>query len=163
MISPPPPSSPAVVWAGRDYGPALVVVDPSGAAKPGELPATWRSLAEEHQIAWCRVPAGDPLPTDVEDVLETLAQQQTRVDLVAAGLVCDAAVRLGAEFAASVRSVLLVDPGPVTAGGVRTRVVARSAGRESVEPPLPLGHPVVVDGVRAALLDVEREIAERPQ
>jgi hypothetical protein len=154
-------AGPAVVWAGLDHGPALVVVDPSGAAKHAELPATWHPLAEEYQVVWCRVPAGDPLPTDVEDVLETFAQRQTRVDLVAAGTTCEATVELAAQFATAVRSVLLVDPGPVgrelAAAGVRTHVVARSHGGDTdrVPPPLPLGHPEVVDGVRTALVEAD--------
>jgi hypothetical protein len=163
---------PSVVWAGLADGPALVVVDPSGAAKHDELPATWHGLAEEYKIVWCRVPASDRLPEDVEDVLETLAQEQTRVDLVAAGTTCDAAISLAAQFAAAVRSVLLVDPtelpgdpaatSELADAGVRTRVVARShaGATDRVPPPLPLGHPEVVAGVRAALVDADQAIAD---
>ncbi|MCE7007027.1 hypothetical protein LWC34_29975 [Kibdelosporangium philippinense] len=155
---------PAVVWTGLDHGPALVVVDPVDAAKHAEVPATWRPLAERFQIAWCRVPAGGGSLRDVEDVLETLAQDQTRADMVASGMVCKGAIALAALFDATVRSVLLVDPGPVDPGDrlgaaaeVRTRVVARSVGgdRDRVEPPIPLGHPDVVDGVITALEEAD--------
>jgi hypothetical protein len=80
--------------------------------------------------------------------------------------VCEGAITLAALFDATVRSVLLVDPGPVEPGDrlpataeVPTRVVARSMGgdRDRVEPPIPLGHPDVVDGVITALEDAERQ------
>ncbi|SMD27639.1 hypothetical protein [Kibdelosporangium aridum] len=156
---------PVVVWAGLDEGPALVVVDPAGAATRAELPTAWRPLAERFQIAWCRVPVGGGSLRDVEDVLETLAQDHTRADLVVSGLVSEGAMALAALFGATVRSVLLVDPAPVEpndrvrADGVRSRVVARSVGgdRDRVEPPIPLGHPDVVEGIITALADADRE------
>jgi pimeloyl-ACP methyl ester carboxylesterase len=184
---------PSVVWAGLDRGPVLVIVDPSGAAPHEELPATWHGLTEEYQVVWCRVPATDRLPEDVEDVLETLAQWQVQVDLVAGGTACRLAMRLAARFAKAVRSVLLVDPGPLgsdlragaaatpaladatwqvetlddrrelDAAGARIRVVAYSEGgpRDRVPPPLPLGHPDVVAGVRAALREADEELADQ--
>jgi hypothetical protein len=130
------------------------------------VPATWRPLAERFQIAWCRVPTSGGSLWDVEDVLETLAQDQIQADIVASGTVCEGAITLAALFDATVRSVLLVDPGPVEPGDrlpataeVPTRVVARSMGgdRDRVEPPIPLGHPDVVDGVITALEDAERQ------
>ncbi|MCE7006968.1 hypothetical protein LWC34_29680 [Kibdelosporangium philippinense] len=163
---------PAVVWAGLDRGPALVVVDPAGEARHATLPATWRPLAERFQVAWCRVPASGGALWDVEDVLETLAQEQVQADLVASGTVSDAAIALAAQFGATVRSVLLVDPGPgernsptlssdrgVAAGRMRIRVVARSVRdhRNRVEPPMPLGHPDVVGGVLTALAETDQQ------
>ncbi|MCE7007017.1 hypothetical protein LWC34_29925 [Kibdelosporangium philippinense] len=156
---------PAVVWAGLDQGPALVVIDPAGEATHAEVPATWRPLAERFQIAWCRVPATGESLRDVEDVLETLAQDQTRADLVVSGLVSDGALALAALFDATVRSVLLVNPGPVEPGdqvraaGVRSRIVAHSEGgdQDREEPPIPLGHPDVVAGVITALADADRQ------
>ena len=38
---------PAVVTAGDPSGPKVIVLDPAGAAKHGELPATWRPLTEK--------------------------------------------------------------------------------------------------------------------
>lgn len=187
---------PSVVWSGQDAGPALVVMDPFGAARHEGLPATWRSLADEYQVVWCRVPASSEMSMDVEDVLESLEQQQVMgVDLIAAGEVCEMAIALAARFAPTVRSVLLVDPGPLGSelhagvaatseladaawqtetledrrwlaeAGVPIRVVARSAGgqRDRVPPPLPLGHPDVVDSVRAALRATDQDTAGHHQ
>lgn len=145
-------AGPPVVWAGPEFGPALVVIDPSGAAKHEDLPATWHELARTHQVAWCRVPASDSVE-HLEDVLETLAERQARVDIVAGGQACASAVELAGQFAKAVRSVLLVDPPPRVSETDRVRVVARSAGgpTDRVEAPLPLGHPEVVAAVAAAL------------
>jgi hypothetical protein len=152
---------PPVVWVGRDDGPALVVVDPSGAAIHDELPATWRELAERYQVIWCRVPATIRSLDDIEDVLETLADHRTPADVVASGTACDAAVTIAAQFDDTVRSVLLVDPEPLVTSAlstraVRTQVVARSHHdeRDRVEEPMPLGHPDVVDAIVSALDDI---------
>ncbi len=146
---------PPVVWAGPELGPALVVIDPTGAAKHEDLPATWHRLAAGHQIAWCRMPASRDSVEDVEDVLETLAERRTRVDVVAGGEACAVAVALAGQFDDVVGSVLLVDPPADTPMSAVTRVVARSPGGagDRVEPPMPLGHPDVVAGIAAALAD----------
>jgi pimeloyl-ACP methyl ester carboxylesterase len=149
-------AGPGVVWAGQEQGPALLVIDPSGAAKHFDLPATWLPLAERHQIAWCRVPA-TPHPTDdIEDALESFAARQSTVDIVAGGLVCATALAVADQYREVVRSVLLVDPGPVSPPpGLAVRVIARSQGGpdDRVEPPLPLGHPTVVDALTRALAE----------
>src|SRR5882757_6944650 len=75
---------PAVVWAGLEHGPALVVVDPTGAARHNDLPATWHAVRDHFQIAWCRVPASTRSLEDIEDVLETLAERRAPVTMVAA-------------------------------------------------------------------------------
>ncbi|MGH3880163.1 MAG: hypothetical protein ACRDSK_24330 [Actinophytocola sp.] len=153
---------PPVVWAGPELGPALVVVDPSGAAKHEGLPATWHELAASHQIAWCRVPASRDSIEDLEDVLETLAERQTRVDVVAVGQACPAAVALASQFDDVVRLVLLVDPPPDTPEKENVRVVARSGGgeRDRIEAPLPLGHPDVVAGIVMALAEADEAAAD---
>ena len=153
---------PPVVWAGPELGPALVVVDPSGAARHEDLPATWHQLAVSHQIAWCRVSASRDSVEDLEDVLETLAERQTRVDVVAAGQACAAAVALAGQFDDAVRLVLLVDPPPDTPERANVRVVARSSGgaRDRVEAPLPLGHPDVLAGVVMALAEADQAVAD---
>lgn len=145
---------PAVVWAGLEEGPALVVVDPSGAARHDELPATWHAVAERFQVAWCRVPASTRSLEDIEDVLESLAERPTPVTMVAAGNACAPALAIATQFSDLVELVLLVDPvGDEQETPVPTRVVASSEGgdRDRVEPPLPLGHPEVVRGVTKAL------------
>jgi hypothetical protein len=150
-----------VVWAGQDEGPALVVVDPSGAAKHDELPATWDRLTQHFQVAWCRVPASEHSLEEVEDVLETLALRQAPANIVASGSACPAAVAIARQFADLVSSVLLVDPvednmGTLTDTDIEVRVIARSHGGPSdrVEAPMPLGHPEVVDGVLTALAGI---------
>lgn len=143
---------PAVVWAGLEYGPALVVVDPSGAARHDDLPATWHAMAEHFQVAWCRVPASTRSLEDIEDVLETLSERRSPVTMVAAGNACAPTVVIATQFNDLVDSVLLVDPvGDEPKTPVPTLVVARSGGGDRVEPPLPLGHPDVVRGVTEAL------------
>lgn len=145
---------PAVVWAGLEHGPALVVVDPSGAARHDDLPATWHAVAEEFQVAWCRVPASTRSLEDIEDVLETLAERRSPVTMVASGNACGPAMAIATQFSDLVENVLLVDPvGDEQESSVPTRVVARSDGSDTdrVEPPLPLGHPDVVRGVTEAM------------
>lgn len=146
-----------MVWAGREDGPALVVVDPAGLARHGELPPTWDRLAAHFQIAWCRVPASKRSIEDVEDVFETLAERRAAANLVASGAACDAALALAREYGDIVASVLLVDP-PGDAhslpdSDIEVRVVARSHSgpADRVEAPIPLGHPEVVAGLVTAL------------
>lgn len=146
-----------VVWAGLEDGPALVVVDPSGAAKH-DLPPTWHQLAEHFQVAWCRLPASDRKLEDLEDVLETLSERRVSASLVASGDACPAAIVIAHQFAHIVNAVLLVDPAgddTVTLADtdIEVRVVARShdGPDDRVEAPMPLGHPEVVEGVAAAL------------
>lgn len=150
-----------VVWAGRDEGPALVVVDPSGAAKHDELPATWDRLAEHFQVAWCRVPASEHSLEEVEDVLESLAVRQSPANIVASGAVCPAAMAIARQFSDLVTAVLLVDPVEGNADtladtDIEVRIVARSHGgpTDRVEAPMPLGHPEVVEGVVSALAGI---------
>lgn len=150
-----------VVWAGREDGPALVVVDPAGTARHDELPPTWDQLAAHFQVAWCRVPASRQSIEDLEDVFETLADRQSSANLVASGEACESALALAREYHDIVTSVLLVDPpdgeeelpGGDIEGDVEVRVVARSrpGPDDRVEPPLPLGHPEVVAGLVTAL------------
>lgn len=150
-----------VVWAGREDGPALVVVDPAGTARHDELPPTWDRLADHFQVAWCRVPASKRSLEDVEDVFETLAERRAPANLVASGTACDSALALARQFGDIVTSVLLVDPpegGETLADSeidpdIEVRVVARSHSgpTDRVEAPLPLGHPEVVAGLMNAL------------
>jgi pimeloyl-ACP methyl ester carboxylesterase len=147
-----------VVWAGQDEGPALVVIDPSGAAKHDELPATWDRLARHFQVAWCRVPASEHSLEEVEDVLETLAERQTPATIVASGAACPAAMAIAHQFADLVTTVLLVDPVGDTLADTdfEVRVVARShpGPSDRVEAPMPLGHPEVVEGIVSALAGI---------
>ncbi len=151
---------PPVVWAGREDGPALVVVDPSGAARHDDLPATWHQLADHFQVAWCRVPASKRSLEDIEDVLETLDERQAAVNLVASGQSCEVAMAIAAQFSEIVSAVLLVDPPAEVATasitGVEVRVVALShdGASDRVDAPMPLGHPEVVGGLVSALAGI---------
>ena len=155
----PKAEGPAVVWAGLDEGPALVVLDPTGAARHNTLPASWESLAEHFQVAWCRLPASKRSLEDVEDVLETLAERKSPANLVASGQACAAAIAIALQFSDIVNAVLLVDPTDtdgvtkVAEADVEVHVVARSHGGDSdrVDAPMPLGHPEVVESLARAL------------
>jgi len=154
----------------------VLVLDPVGAPVHGELPATWRELGDQREVIWCdRGPDG--FWTAARTLLDDLAGP---VDIVASGQAVAAAMTLGREHTATVRSVLLVDPAagehPVSSAeaatadaewqrheaariramadeGVRVHVVAHSwVGEDDRrEPPLPLGHPVVAERVQAEL------------
>jgi hypothetical protein len=150
---------PAVVWAGLDEGPALVVIDPMGAARHDTVPASWKFLVEHFQVAWCRVPASQRSLEDVEDVLETLAERNTPVNLVASGQSCASAIAIGEQFKETVSAVLLVDPldtddvEALAKAGVEAHVVATShdGADDRVEAPMPLGHPEVVANLARTL------------
>ena len=134
-----------VVWAGREDGPALVVIDP---VRHDELPATWRRLAGHFQVAWCGISASEHGLEDVEDILETLTERGAPASLVASGETCAAAVAIAAQFADVVSAVLLVDPveddTAVLAGiDVEVRVIARAS--------MALDHPDVVEALVTAL------------
>ncbi|MQA09809.1 MAG: hypothetical protein GEU98_14910 [Pseudonocardiaceae bacterium] len=176
---------PPVVWEGSANARAVVVLDPSGAAKHDELPATWRSLAERQQVVWCRTPASGSL-ADADEVLGRLTARDAVVDVVASGPIAENAMALVGQHRGHVRSLLLVDPGAehehvssagarsadaawtrrvsrrwedLDADGVRVRVVAHSepTERDRIEPPLPLGHPDVVSAVADALEALESD------
>jgi hypothetical protein len=146
-----------VVWTGREDGPALVVIDPTGAARHEELPPTWDRLGDHFQVAWCRLPASKQSLEDVEDVLETLAERNAPTHLVASGEACTAAIAIAPQFSDIVNAVLLVDPPDgeeiPELDGIEVHVIARShdGASDRVEAPLPLGHPEVVDGLVSTL------------
>ncbi|RZS36531.1 hypothetical protein EV193_107212 [Herbihabitans rhizosphaerae] len=172
---------PWMVRAGQGPG-TLVVLDPAGAAKHDELPATWRELTADHTVVWIRLPAGGSL-SEVDDELVTLARDGGTVDLVTSGPEAEAALRFATQHAEAVRSVLLVDPAAedtrferteadiadalwekrmrpalkeLTEAGVAVRVIAHSHAdsEDRVPAPLPLGHPEVVTAVRHALAEI---------
>ncbi|RSM90462.1 hypothetical protein DMH04_03065 [Kibdelosporangium aridum] len=155
----------------------VLVLDPSGAASHGELPATWRELTNRWNVVWCRLPADD----SASQLAEYMRGVEGPVDVVASGASSSAAMVLGDRYPDVIRSVLLVDPAageapvdPATAKiadelwmrreadhvnalaeqGVQVRVIAHSfAGdRDRRDPPLPLGHPDVVKVLRAQLV-----------
>ncbi|MBB5960257.1 hypothetical protein FHS29_006880 [Saccharothrix tamanrassetensis] len=119
-------SGPSVVWEGPTDAPVVLVLDPSGAAPHGDLPATWRPLTEHLRIVWCRLPVTDEPLHEVESVLADLAGRD--VHLVA-----------GAAAGADV-------------GDIANRYRDQVRSVQTFAAPLPLGHPDVVLAVLEKLL-----------
>ncbi|WP_410579274.1 hypothetical protein [Amycolatopsis sp. lyj-108] len=154
---------PSVVTDG-DEGAKLLVLDPAGEGKHGELPATWRPLAARRQVIWCRLPVDGAL-SQAEDVLADAAPDGPSIDLVAAGEAAGDALRLAERHPGAASHVLLVDPVPdeaseladrVRSAGTAVDVLPHSTGEpyNRVPPPLTLGHPDVVAGITKILGDV---------
>jgi hypothetical protein len=138
---------PATVVDGGEHRSRIIVLDPAGEAKHGELPATWRPLADQREIVWCRLPTDGALG-EAEDLLVDTSGAGPRTDVVASGPVAAEAVRLAARHPGAIHSVLLVDPEPdVPETTMDVRVIARGLGDAA----MPLGHPDVVAGLRDAL------------
>jgi hypothetical protein len=173
-------AGPAVVWAGPSGSPAIVVLDPAGEAKHGELPATWRPLSDHLRIGWCRLPAEHGAAAPVEHLL---GEAGPRVHLVSAGTAAEPALRLAREHTDQVRTVVAVDPAPAgqasdttgessadwwdrTTETLRRELMARGVRVSSfvsrdtdpavrVAPPVPLGHPDVVGRLVQVLLSFQ--------
>jgi hypothetical protein len=171
---------PSAVTAGDATGPKVIVLDPAGAAKHDELPATWRPLAEKRGVFWCRMPAGGAL-TEADDVLRDAGPGDPEIAVVAGGPFAAEALQLAERHPGAAAQLLLVDPASdaflpsgdaakaneawlaehddvvakLREAGTEVRVVASSTEgpEDRVPPPLPLGHPDVVAAVRAALGD----------
>ncbi|WP_329048025.1 hypothetical protein OG738_37210 [Amycolatopsis sp. NBC_01488] len=171
-------AGPAVVTAGDPSGPKLVVLDPAGAARHDELPATWRPLAERRGIFWCRVPAGGAL-TEADDLVGDRGPGDPEIAVVASGPFAAEALQLVERHPGAATHLLLVDPASdaflpsgdaaeanenwlaehddvvakLRETGTEVRVVASTTGgpADRVPPPLPLGHPDVVAAVQSAL------------
>lgn len=180
-------AGPAVVWEGPEDAPVIIVLDPAGEAKHGQVPATWRPLAEHLRVGWFRLPAEAGDEPTVEDVIGHVTR---RMHLVASGTAAEPALRLALEHAGLVRSLVVVDPAPVDPStstihdyqsavdwwnseteATRRRLLADGVrlgafvSRESdpavrVEPPVPLGHPDVVGRVVQTLLSFEGNRAD---
>jgi hypothetical protein len=120
---------PSVVWAGPPDAPAVVVLDPAGVGRHGDLPGTWRPLTEYLQVMWCRLPAADEPWHEVDEVLSEFADRAVPVHLVAGAAA-------GAEVGELIR---------------RHQDLINSA--QTFAAPVPLGHPEVVLEVLRELLD----------
>ncbi|WP_290059328.1 hypothetical protein [Amycolatopsis solani] len=171
---------PSVVIAGDPAGAKVIVLDPAGAAKHDELPASWRPLAERRAIFWCRLPTGGAR-TEADDLLGDAGPADPEITVVASGPFASEALQLAERHPGAAAQLLLVDPASdafLTTGdamaaneawlaehedavaslreaGTVVRVVASSSAGpdDRVPPPLPLGHPEVVAAVRMALGD----------
>lgn len=171
-------TGPPAVTEGTPDRPNVLVLDPAGAAKHGELPAAWRQLAADWHITWCRLPVEGAL-SDADDILSDPPRPGRSIHLVTSGPFADEALCLAQRHTDTVRAVLLVDPAAdrfispdrgdaethqwqeETAGrraaladaGVEVKVVAYSTGGDGdrVAAPIPLGHPDVAEAVRQAI------------
>lgn len=128
MDGEPRTEGPSVVWAGPPDAPAVVVLDPAGVGRHGDLPGTWRPLTEHLQVMWCRLPATDEPWHEVDEVLSEFAGRSVPVHLVAGAAA-------GAEVGDLIR---------------RHEDVIHSA--QTFAAPVPLGHPEVVLEVLRELL-----------
>lgn len=120
---------PSVVWAGPPDAPVVVVLDPAGVGRHGDLPGTWRPLTEYLQVMWCRLPAADEPWQEVDEVLSEFVDRGVPVHLVA-----------GAAAGADVGDLVRRHEGLISS--VQTFAA-----------PVPLGHPEVVLEVLRELLD----------
>lgn len=180
-------AGPSVVTRGRLVRSAILVLDPAGAAKHDDIPASWHPMSLHHLVVWCRLPVEHSLEP-AERALAELSDQHAKVDLLTCGPTTALAMDFALNHADAVRAVLLVDPsaphdqfgGNATAAdarweerswerlaelgraGVAVKIVAHSAGgsRDRVPPPLPLGHPDLVELVRSAITELESEDVE---
>jgi hypothetical protein len=162
---------PETVIEGEPGSPLVIVLDPAGAAKHGELPATWRPFTYQRRIVWCRLPTDGAL-TRADEILGGEAGSGPVTDVVASGPFAGTALRLAERHADTVRALLLADPaadrsheadlaeeadedwerrnaeriGALEAKGLTVRVIAHSSGSEfdRLPAPLPLGHSNVV-------------------
>jgi hypothetical protein len=174
-------AGPYVVTSGDPAGPKILVLDPAGAAKHDELPATWRPLAAHRQVIWCRLPVGGAL-TEADELLADTGPEDPGIDVVASGPFAVEALQLAERHPGAARRLLLVDPASnaflaadqaanadedwlaehesvvsaVRDAGTQVRVIAHSTGGpdDQVPPPLPLGHPDVVGAIARVLADV---------
>jgi hypothetical protein len=129
MDEEPRTEGPSVVWAGPPDAPAVVVLDPAGVGRHGDLPGTWRPLTEYLQVMWCRLPASDEPWHEVDEVLSEFADRAVPVHLVA-----------GAAAGSGVGELIR-----------RHEDLISSA--QTFAAPVPLGHPEVVLEVLRELLD----------
>lgn len=147
---------PDVVRGGPADAPRVVVLDPYGEARHGELPLAWRSLAEDVRVEWWRLPAVGAGP-GIEVLPRGLADGRP-VRLVAAGAGALLAASLVLARPSAVRSVVLVDPpweldirslGEVASDVVLTRP-------DDTSDLLPLSHPDVLAAVLLSLISLVR-------
>ncbi|TQM79512.1 hypothetical protein FHX81_1820 [Saccharothrix saharensis] len=128
MDEEPRTEGPSVVWAGPPDAPAVVVLDPAGVGRHGDLPGTWRPLTEHLQVMWCRLPATDEPWHEVDEVLSEFADRSVPVHLVA-----------GAAAGSGVGDLIRRHEDLITSA-------------QTFAAPVPLGHPEVVLEVLRDLL-----------
>lgn len=156
-------AGPMVLREGPAGATTVLVLDPAGIGKHGELPPTWEPITEVLRVVWCRLPAADFDANEVSALLDEAGG--TTVHVVTSGSVAAEVLSLARDRADSVRSVFLVDPepdadslaGPIGLAGtegieVRTIAENRDPAEDIGADPLPLGHPAVVRELTPHLL-----------
>lgn len=176
-------SGPPIVSGGAASGSAIVVFDPAGVAKHDDIPVSWQPLLDAHSVVWCRLPTPGALGESAREI-DRLADRDAVVDVVTSGPAAETVMDFVRPRAHQVRSLLLVDPAapddrfPVEEAeladalweerarsriaeleqsGVTVRVIAHSTGgsRDRVDPPLPLGHPDLVEVIAGAVAELD--------
>ncbi len=146
-----------MVRTGPVGRPAVVVLDPAGEAKHGGLPATWRSLAEDVEVIWWRLPTMVRDGRDAASMIAELALDR-RLYLVGAGDAVLLTLSLAKRYRAGVGSVVLVDPPGPAEDDTSVRFLVDDPDfdvrqvRTGPDNVLPIGHPDVVRAVVEALL-----------
>jgi pimeloyl-ACP methyl ester carboxylesterase len=164
---------PSVVRKGPRGATAVVVLDPAGHAKHGELPATWRPLAEDVEVVWCRLPAVPRTGLDADRLLRELAADGRRLVLVSYGGAALLTLSLAVSEPDHVRGVVLVNPPWPAVDLPALRLVVNHPdlilGQVDAETvtwagpdPLPIGHPEVVGAVVRMLLTIGVGLDEPP-
>ncbi len=162
---------PAEVRKGPLEVAVVAVLDPSGEAIHGGLPAIWRPLTEDVGIVWCRLPATHRQGLAGDLLLPELAGGRQRIHLVGIGSSALLAVALAMTHRDLVRSLIVVDP-PWPGGDLAD--VARFVDEEmlmlrqietttqaapGVDPgndaTLPIGHPEVVRAIVQVLVSAD--------
>jgi hypothetical protein len=106
-----------VVFGGGPSADELLVLDPAGAGKHDEPPASWRALGNLAHVTWLRLPAMDTPVATAREKLAELAASGRRLHLLAAGEAVPLAELLALEHPRSLTSMLLVDSPPEPTGG----------------------------------------------
>lgn len=176
-------SGPAIVRGGPEGYATLLVLDPAGAAKHEDIPASWNTLLRSRHVVWARLPTRQAL-AEAEDTLASLTESAATVDVLTSGPTAELAMDFAFQRAEAIRALLLVDPGApdqrfsaqeaeyadalweeraqdrisaLEDAGVLVRVVAHSSGgsRDRVRPPLPLGHPDIVPTISGVIGELD--------
>lgn len=135
---------------------AVVVLDPSGEASHGGLPATWRPLTDDVGVVWCRLPAVHRQGLAGENLLPQLAGDRQRIHLVGIGSSALLAVALAMSHRDLVRSLIVVDPpwrgadlAEVRRFGDEGSLVIHQieTTNDTTSATLPIGHPEVVRAI----------------
>lgn len=149
---------PPVVHKGPTGHTTVVVLDPRGDAKHGELPATWRPLAEDVDVVWLRLPTMLRDGRDPRSVVDDLDREGRTLHLVGCGEAALLALSLAKRHESAARSLVLVDPPwpstDVSTARAAVGDIALDVSQVETGPgaALPIGHPDVVRAVLQALV-----------